>query len=47
MQGLNNKDISAYIKSDREPTEVKEVVNKLRGTWKINCENRQEGRRQQ
>ena len=47
MQGLDNKELSAYLKVDREPTEVKEVVNRLRGAWKIKCENVQEGRRQQ
>jgi len=41
------KVLSEYLKVDRETTEVKEVVNKLRGAWKINCETTQEGRRQQ
>jgi hypothetical protein len=47
MQGLDGKELSAYLKSEREPTGVKEVVNKLRGAWKMNCENMQEGRRPQ
>ena len=46
-QRLDDKELSAYLKIGREPTEVKEFVNKLRGEWKINCENTQECRRQQ
>ena len=46
-QGLDEKELSAYLKSDREPTEVIEDVNKPRGAKKINCENMQEGRREQ
>ena len=46
-QRLDDKELSAYLKVDRESTEVKEVVNKLRGAWKISCENTQESRRQQ
>ena len=46
-QGLDDKELLAYRKVDREPTEVKKVLNKLRGAWKINCENTKEGRRQQ
>ena len=34
-QGLDDKELSAYLKVDREPMEVKEVVNRLRGAWKI------------
>ena len=30
-QRLDDKELSAYLKFDRERTEVKEVVNKLRG----------------
>jgi hypothetical protein len=47
MQGLDDKELSAYIKSAREPQEVIEAINKLRGMWKINCENMQKGKRQQ
>ena len=46
-QRLDDKELSANLKFYREPTEVKEVINELRGAWKINCENTQECRRQQ
>jgi hypothetical protein len=43
-QGLGDKELSAHLKGDRETTEVKEVVIKLRGARKFNCENMQECR---
>ena len=45
-QGLDDMELSEYLKNDREPTKFNEVVIKLRGVLKINCENRQEGRRE-
>jgi hypothetical protein len=46
-QGLGDKELSAHLKTDREWTEVKQGVIKLRGARKINCENTQECRTEQ